>query len=105
MLVVQIATWCAFPVEGAQSPPQSICITNMYTYLTELKWHRFDVIYYEYGALVLLYTNPERASRSFKVLQEASFDDKSILVLLLPNIQVRTDLCSSLQKTGGTQWM
>ncbi|ESO02945.1 hypothetical protein HELRODRAFT_81183 [Helobdella robusta] len=53
----------------------------------ENKWSKFDVIYYEYGSLVLMYCSTERASRSYKLLQEASFDDKQILVLLLPNIQ------------------
>ena len=55
---------------------------------TENKWERFDVIYYEYGALVLIYNNSERASRAFNILQEASFDEKQLLVLLLPNILV-----------------
>ena len=56
--------------------------------MTENKWCSFDVIYYEYGSLVLIYTNPERTTRVFNILQEANFDDKQLLVLLLPNIQV-----------------
>ncbi|KAJ8321813.1 hypothetical protein KUTeg_000284 [Tegillarca granosa] len=51
------------------------------------KWHKFDVIYYEYGALVLVYTTSEKATRVFNRLSNASFDEKSLLVLLLPNIQ------------------
>ncbi|XP_070208433.1 diacylglycerol kinase theta-like isoform X1 [Littorina saxatilis] len=53
----------------------------------ENKWVSFDVIYYEYGSLVLIYTNPEKTTRVFNILQEASFDDKQLLTLLLPNIQ------------------
>ncbi|XP_033726446.1 diacylglycerol kinase theta-like isoform X2 [Pecten maximus] len=51
------------------------------------KWNQFDVIYYEYGALVLVYTNSEKASRVFNILQDSVFDEKPLLVLLLPNIQ------------------
>jgi len=54
----------------------------------ENKWANIDVIYYEYGALVLVYNNSERATRSFNILQDAMFDSKPLLVLLLPNIQV-----------------
>jgi len=46
------------------------------------------VIYYEYGALVLVYNNGERATRAFNILQDAVFDSKPLLVLLLPNILV-----------------
>ena len=46
------------------------------------------MIYYEYGSLVLLFNNNERASRAFTILQDATFDNKQLLVLLLPNIQV-----------------
>ncbi|KAK7489220.1 hypothetical protein BaRGS_00019598 [Batillaria attramentaria] len=53
----------------------------------ENKWCSFDVIYYEYGSLVLIYTNPEKTTKVFNILQEATFDDKQLLVLLLPNIQ------------------
>ena len=54
------------------------------------KWSNFDVIYYEYGALVLVYNNTEKATQAFNLLQEATFDDKQkqLLVLILPNIQV-----------------
>jgi len=38
--------------------------------------------------MVLLFNNTERASRAFTILQDATFDNKQLLVLLLPNIQV-----------------
>lgn len=53
----------------------------------ENKWLKFDVIYYEYGSLVLLYNSAKLAAKVFHILREASFDDKQLLVLLLPNIQ------------------
>jgi len=60
----------------------------MLVYYTENKWSSIDVIYYEYGSLVLVFNNNERASRAFTILQDATFDNKQLLVLLLPNIQV-----------------
>ncbi len=56
--------------------------------ISENKWTKFDVIYYEYGSLVLLYNSPEALARSFNILQNATFDDKQLLVLMLPNILV-----------------
>ena len=47
-----------------------------------------DVIYHEYGSLVLLYSNPKTASNAYKLARDAAFDDKGLLVLILPNIQV-----------------
>jgi len=56
----------------------------------ENKWSSIDVIYYEYGSLVLVFNNIDRASRAFMILQDETFDNKQLLVLLLPNIQVNT---------------
>lgn len=56
----------------------------------DTKWSSFDVIYYEYGSLVLLYKDPDTATRAYNVLRDAVFDDKQLLVLLLPNIQPQT---------------
>ncbi|XP_050389110.1 diacylglycerol kinase theta [Patella vulgata] len=53
----------------------------------ENKWSHFDVIYYEYGSLVLVYTSAEKVTRTFNILKEAYFDEKQLIVLLLPNIQ------------------
>ena len=56
----------------------------------EYRWVKFDVIYYEYGALVMLFDDPTKATRAYNILREASFDDKTLLVIILPNIQVCT---------------
>jgi diacylglycerol kinase (ATP) len=65
----------------------------MYYYeFTANKWVRFDVIYYEYGALVLDFSQADKATRVFNILKDAVFDEKQLLVLLLPNIQVRSPL-------------
>jgi hypothetical protein len=69
-------------------------IVFVWSLVSENKWSNIDVIYYEHGALVLLYNNNERATRAFNRLQDAVFDNKALLVLLLPNIQVSIN-CSS----------
>jgi len=57
-----------------------VCVEN--------RWASIDVIYYEYGSLVLVYNSGERATRSFNILHDAVFDCKPLVVLLLPSIQV-----------------
>jgi diacylglycerol kinase (ATP) len=46
-----------------------------------------DVIYYEHGAMVLVYNDSDRATRAFTILRQATYDQKQLLVLILPNIQ------------------
>ncbi|XP_064653188.1 diacylglycerol kinase theta-like isoform X3 [Lineus longissimus] len=53
----------------------------------ELRWSSIDAIYYEYGGLVLLFDNPEKAAKAFHCISEASFEDKQLMVLLLPYLQ------------------
>lgn len=62
----------------------------------DIRWKKFDVIYYEYGALVMLFNSGEMVSKAYHILSNASFDDKQFLVLLLPNIQVSQLLLLSL---------
>ena len=64
------------------------------------------MIYYEYGALVLLFNNVEIATKTFNILREGNSYDKALLVLLLPNIQVTVQLnflliCGKIQKAYG----
>lgn len=54
----------------------------------EIRWTRFDVIYYEYGAMVCLYEDASKAVRAYKIFREASYENKQLMVLLLPTIQV-----------------
>ena len=61
-----------------------ICI-----FVVENRWCSIDVIYYEYGALVLLYTIEEVAARAFSLLRDSLGEgDKPLQCLLLPHIQV-----------------
>ena len=54
----------------------------------ENRWSKYDVIYYEYGSMVILYEDCERAVRAYKMLNESSYESKQLMVLLLPSIQV-----------------
>ncbi|CAF0745435.1 unnamed protein product [Adineta steineri] len=53
----------------------------------DLKWDNMDVIYYEHGAMVLVYNDSDRATKAFTKLRQAKHDQKQLLVLMLPNIQ------------------
>lgn len=53
----------------------------------DLKWDNMDVIYYEHGAMVLVYNDSDRATRAYSILRKAHYDQKQLLVLMLPNIQ------------------
>ena len=57
-------------------------------FVPDIRWTKFDVIYYEYGALVLLFDSPQMATKAYNLVREATYDDKQLLALLLPNIQV-----------------
>lgn len=59
---------------------------------TDNAWQTFDAIYYEYGALVITYNCREKATAVFKLLQKSSIIDKTLCVMLLPNIQVNHKL-------------
>lgn len=74
----------------------------------ENKWTYFEVIYHEYGSLVISYPTGERAVKAMTILEEDR--DKKILVLLLPNIQAHMVPESTLPllvfvnvKSGGGQ--
>ena len=69
-----------------------------------------DVIYYEHGAMVLVYNDSDRATRAYTILQRAYHDQKQLLVLMLPNIQpqaIPLNICPLLVfvnvKSGGQQ--
>ncbi|XP_050699036.1 diacylglycerol kinase theta-like isoform X3 [Eriocheir sinensis] len=51
------------------------------------KYSSFGPIYYEYGSMVITYDDPDLAVRAFYTLRESCYDDKNLLVMLLPNVQ------------------
>jgi diacylglycerol kinase (ATP) len=54
----------------------------------DIKWEKFDVIYYEYGSLVILFDESDKAVKAYKLLKDAVYENKQLMVLLLPTIQV-----------------
>ena len=64
------------------------------------KWLSIAVIYYEYGSLVLTYSTAEKAVRALLLLEEGVFDQKRLLVLLLPNIQVNGPMIDGMMVNG-----
>ena len=56
--------------------------------LAEQKWFKFDVIYYDFGSLVLLYSSASKARAALSRLRRSNFDDKNLLAILLPYLQV-----------------
>lgn len=43
-------------------------------------------IYYEYGSVIITYDNADIAVKAYYMLREETYDDKPLIVLLLPNI-------------------
>jgi diacylglycerol kinase (ATP) len=69
-----------------------------------------EVIYYEHGAMVLVYNDSDRATRAYSILRQAHYDQRQLLVLMLPNIQsqsIPSNICPLLVfvnvKSGGQQ--
>lgn len=45
-------------------------------------------IYFEYGSLVITFNTPKAATAAVQKLQNAAYEDKKLIVLCLPNVQV-----------------
>ncbi|XP_043194668.1 diacylglycerol kinase theta-like isoform X1 [Amphibalanus amphitrite] len=74
------------------------------------KFSSIGPIYYEYGSLVIVYNNAEDGTRAYYALQEASYEDKHLLVMILPSLSpelippgVRPVLFFVNVKSGGCQ--
>lgn len=53
----------------------------------ENKFSSIGPIYYEYGSMVITYEDANKAVRALYALRESSYEDKHLLVMLLPNIE------------------
>ncbi|BES91540.1 Diacylglycerol kinase [Nesidiocoris tenuis] len=53
----------------------------------EYKFSSIGPIYYEYGSMVITYKDAKKAVKALYILRESSYDDKQLLVMLLPNIE------------------
>ena len=56
--------------------------------MTENKWFKFDVIYYDFGAAVLLYSSAQPARNALAIFSKTRFDDKQLYSLILPYLEV-----------------
>ncbi|XP_075976458.1 diacylglycerol kinase theta isoform X2 [Anticarsia gemmatalis] len=54
---------------------------------TENKFTSIGPIYYEYGSMVITYEDASKAVRALYALREAKYEDKHLLVMLLPSIE------------------
>lgn len=59
---------------------------NQILFLSAYKFRTIGPIYYEYGSLIITYDNADIAVKAFYMLRETSYEEKNLLVLLLPNI-------------------
>ncbi|KAK9880180.1 hypothetical protein WA026_010053 [Henosepilachna vigintioctopunctata] len=53
----------------------------------ENKFCKIGPIYYEYGSMVITYEDSDKAVRALYILRESRFEEKHLLVMLLPNIE------------------
>ncbi|EEB11587.1 Diacylglycerol kinase theta, putative [Pediculus humanus corporis] len=53
----------------------------------ENKFSSIGPIYYEYGSMVITYEDSEKAVRSLYILRDSRYEEKHLLVMLLPNIE------------------
>lgn len=76
------------PTGLSQIQYEKILMESLLKNNNDCRWDRIDVYYYEYGSLVMLYEDAERAARAYKMLKDAYYENKQLTVLLLPTIQV-----------------
>lgn len=46
-----------------------------------------EVIYYDFGSLVVIYSNAEKADEAYRILKNSTFEDRPILAMILPRIR------------------
>lgn len=46
-----------------------------------------EVIYYDFGSLVVIYSSAEKADEAHRLLKNSTFEDRPILAMILPRIQ------------------
>lgn len=55
-------------------------------FFSAYKYREVGPIYYEYGSLIIAYDNADIAVKAYYMLREAMYEEKNLLVLLLPNV-------------------
>lgn len=54
---------------------------------TEKPFTAIGPIYFEYGSLIITFNTPKAATAAVQRLQNATYKDKKLIVLCLPNVQ------------------
>ncbi|XP_043497856.1 diacylglycerol kinase theta-like isoform X4 [Polistes fuscatus] len=72
--------------------PPNISERNYENMLTEFlgkenKFSSMGPIYYEYGSMVIIYEDSNKAVKALYTLRESKYEDKHLLVMLLPSIE------------------
>ncbi|XP_063244088.1 diacylglycerol kinase theta isoform X3 [Bacillus rossius redtenbacheri] len=75
--------------------PPNLSQRNYENILMELlgkdnKFSSIGPIYYEYGSMVIIYEDSDKAVRALYTLRESHYEEKHLLVMLLPNIEPST---------------
>ncbi|KAA3677994.1 diacylglycerol kinase (ATP) [Paragonimus westermani] len=112
------------PVEDVNGPGVALFVGNLKKGLSqrlyerillerlgpENRWDSIEVIYYDFGSLVIVFASPERADEAYHILKQSTFEDRPILAMILPRL-LPTNLPSGVQpllvlvnvKSGGCQ--
>ncbi|XP_066257964.1 diacylglycerol kinase theta isoform X1 [Euwallacea similis] len=54
----------------------------------EIKYMRIEIIYYEYGSMIVIFEDSDTAVRALYTIREVKYEDKQpLIVMLLPNIE------------------
>lgn len=74
--------------------PPNLSQRNYENMLTEFlgkenKFSSIGPIYYEYGSMVIIYEDSNKAVKALYTLRESKYEDKHLLVMLLPSIEPR----------------
>ncbi|XP_051154846.1 diacylglycerol kinase theta isoform X5 [Leptopilina boulardi] len=74
--------------------PPNLSQRNYENMLTEFlgkenKFSSIGPIYYEYGSMVIIYEDSNKAVKALYMLRESKYEDKHLLVMLLPSIEPR----------------
>ncbi|CAH8454484.1 unnamed protein product [Heterobilharzia americana] len=89
------------PIEETKGPVVTLFVGNLKKGLSqrlyerillerlgvENKWDFIEVIYYDFGSLVLVYLNAERADEAYHILKQSTFEDRPILAMILPRLK------------------
>ena len=75
-----------FPLSFVKMVMMTSLIQHGQNFIAAYKFREIGPIYYEYGSLIITYDNADIAVKAFYMLRDSCYEDKNLLVLVLPNI-------------------